>query len=194
MAEVLFIIYGLKQLVDLGAHLPRGFFSGADPGFPKGGGVNPLIWSKNLFWARFFRKLHEIEKMDREPRGGTPPWLPFGFLWIPNFMGLSENWQSFEFPYVGHYETATGFIIPISPSFSLLSSYISVYLSVCLSVFPFIPPPSLCTCEMALALSICWSSPHIMSCWGLYLRGDAGSECHPCCDLPVFKIDILIPK
>ena len=42
MAEVLFIIYGLKQLVDLGAHLPRGFFSGADPGFPKGGGCQPL--------------------------------------------------------------------------------------------------------------------------------------------------------
>ena len=43
---------------------------GADPGFPVGGGANPLAGAPTYDFAKFCEKLHEIEKILGR-RGGT---------------------------------------------------------------------------------------------------------------------------
>ena len=50
-------------------------YSGADPGFPVGGGTNPPGGANIRFW-QFFWKLHEIEKILGRREGrvpGAPP-------------------------------------------------------------------------------------------------------------------------
>ena len=50
--------------------------TGADPGFPIGGGANPPEGGPTYDFAKFCEKLHEIEKILGRRRGGTPLNLP----------------------------------------------------------------------------------------------------------------------
>ena len=55
------------------------YFSGADPGFPAGGGANPLGGGAPTYdFAKFCEKLHEIEKILGRP--ARPPLNPPLFL------------------------------------------------------------------------------------------------------------------
>ena len=48
----------------------RTSIAGADPGFPVGRGVNPGGGAPTYDFAKFFEKMHEIEK--NLDRGGAP--------------------------------------------------------------------------------------------------------------------------
>ena len=51
------------------------YLTGADPGFPVGGGANPLGGAPTYDFAKFCEKLHEIEKILGR-RGGRAPGAP----------------------------------------------------------------------------------------------------------------------